>query len=229
METNKKINQILGPFIVLAVVGGLFAIVVSYVLKSVVFDNKTDEESVVVKAPVCDGGFEEYKNLVDKKQNIVLVKNKSSYAQEGKFVGLRKVITRRQGEIACGYLFVSANKDTGILDEKYDSIYVNPQGFGGHLLRPRSLEITNKTANTTEVLFNLNNIAYLTDIPYRPDSQDFEISDWSKLLNVTSKVEFMIGLSTTNPSGTINEVQIAYKCWNPETGEETNDCQLAIE
>lgn len=30
-------------------------------------------------------------------------------------------------------------------------------------------------------------------------------------------------------TGFIDEVIIAYKCWNPKTGEENNDCELKID
>lgn len=184
--------------------------------------------STVVSAPTCAGTEDEYRALVDKGQSIVLTKDQWSYAAGGTFVGDKKVVARRGGQLACGYLYAAAHKGTGELDEKYDSIYINPQGLGGHILRPRSLSLSNPGKGQTEVLLLLSAVPYLPKIPYNPESQDFEVTDWVKLLNAASKIEFVIALSTLNQGGQIDEVSIAYKCWDPATGIETSDCQLSV-
>lgn len=213
--------------------GGLFLMVVFFVgvivfWKLVVIPNKEAGRPTVLTIPTCEKTEAEYKELVEKGQSVILTKDQWSYAVSGRFVGEKTVIARRGGEIACGYLFVQAQKGKFPLDNRYDSIYINPQGLGGHILRSRSIDL-GAEATTTKVLLSLDSVSYLPKVPYNPESQNFEVADWVKLLNAASKIEFNIGLSTLNQGGMINEVIIAYKCWNPTTGDETTDCQLSVE
>lgn len=53
-------------------------------------------------------------------------------------------------------------------------------------------------------------------------------ADWAALLNVSETVKFEIALNTNNQFGFIDELSIAYKCWNPATGEENTGCKLDI-
>lgn len=193
---------------------------------------------VKLSIPECPRSFEAYQDLIKGGQSFKLLTNANSYASGGKFINPLNITVNRTGEIACGYLYVRAKKDSGALDEKTESIYINPGGFdksigiggfGGHLLRSRTAPISevNKITNTTEVLFELNAIPYLPNVPYDPNSQNYKIADWSKLLDVLNQTNFKIALSVENPSATIEEIVIAYKCWNPETGRETQDCQLS--
>lgn len=177
-----------------------------------------------ITAPECPADFLGYLNLVKSGQSIQLISNAPSYALKGKFFKDYSVIVERMGpgEIGCGYLYVQAH----LSDERYDSIYINPQGFGGHILRLRTILIPTPVQNTTEVLLSLNSVSYLPTVPYDPESQNYRISDWVKLLNVSNEIKFDIALSTLNPLAIIDEVRIAYKCWNPTTGKETKDCQM---
>lgn len=231
MNENPQIKNLVVGLIVVTAIGAIFVVGVSYAIKSIILEPNTEEtiKTVVLKAPECKGGFEEYKNLADKGQIIKLTENQRTFALNGQLTGEKRVIARRGGEIACGYIYMEAQKGSNKLDPKYDSIYVNPQSLGGHIIRSRSLEIPNKNDNISAVLLNLKSVPFLPKIPYNPNAQNFEVADWVKLLNASSKTEFIIGLSTTDQQGFINEVSIAYKCWNPETGEETQDCQLGIE
>lgn len=180
-----------------------------------------------VNNTICQPSVEAYQKNIQKRQYITLIENAPSYASQSKFVKNYSVTIKRTGEIACGYLYVRARNDGQPLDNKYNSIYINPQNFGGHLLLSRSMQIPNPITKTTEVLLPLNAISYLPNLPYNPSAQDFRIADWVKLLNVTDQINFRIALSTQNSSGVIDEVRIAYTCWNPLTGKETQDCQLS--
>jgi len=172
-----------------------------------------------------------YKDLVNGGQSVVLVKNVSTYASLGELVNLQEIKLKRsgEGEVACGYLYARANKDGKPLEDKFESIYVSPQEFGGHLLNRKGMPILDPITRATEVLLPLNAIPYLPRVPFDADAQDFRIADWVKLLNVTNEVVFRIGLSVGDSRGAIEEVRIAYKCWNPEIGRETQDCQLSVE
>ena len=48
------------------------------------------------------------------------------------------------------------------------------------------------------------------------------------LLNVSQSIGFEIGLNTNDKTGFIDKFSIAYKCWNPTTGEENQDCRIEV-
>lgn len=187
-----------------------------------------EEREVVLRAPKCERSFAEYEKLVQDGQSVLVLADTRSYAITGDLFSKRKIV-RRNGELACGYLYARANKGNKSLDEVYDSIYISPQELGGHLIRPRSITLDKKKDNKTEVLLPLSAIPYLPSIPYDPQAQNFDIADWVKLFNAAQKIKVDIGLSTLSQAGLIEEVRIAYRCWNPETGKETNDCSLGVE
>lgn len=233
-KTDKaSLKDLIAGIVLFAVIGALFILVVTYGVRVLLIKpNEQEVVEVLVKQPQCERTVEEYRTLVSNGQSITLLSNAISYAGQGeRFVKSYDInlIRSGEGEVACGYLYAKVSKANQSIDEKFDSIYVNPQGLGGHLLRSRSIQIDDPADNFTEVLFPLASIPYLPNIPYRPEAQNFEIANWSKLLNVSQKTAFEVGLSTLSPSGVINELTIAYKCWNPETGEETMGCQLSVE
>lgn len=185
-------------------------------------------KEVVKKPPECLGGFEEYQVLLKNGQSLRLADNVVSYASGGEFIGGDDITVRRNGEIACGYLYVRVSKSKTPLNEEFDSIYIAPQGLGGHLLRSRSLSVP-EVAHATAVLFPLSSVPYLPNAPYKPDAQSFAITDWVKLFNAAHQIDVQMALSIDNQAGLLEEVRIAYKCWDPNTGNETKGCQLIAE
>lgn len=215
--------------IVIFIVGALIIVSVSWLVNIFRTPEVIEKEKIIEKilsGPECPRSFEAYKTLVGGGQSFQLLKDAPSYAFQGKFIKDYTITVNRTGEIACGYLYVRAKNDGRPLNEKYDSIYVNPHELGGHLIRPRSVPIPNPIPNTTEILLPLNAIPYLPTVPYDPNAQNYRIADWVKLLNVTNQIWFKIALSVQDPTGIIEEIRIAYKCWDPATGKETQNCQL---
>ncbi|MFA6533168.1 MAG: hypothetical protein WCT22_04195 [Patescibacteria group bacterium] len=225
----KSILQFAGILLVGAVIIILTTLVVNLVKEPAVVE-KIVEKPVVLRAPECPENFEAYKKLMEGGHFVRLVDNQKSYASGGKFVGSRQIDVKKSGpgQIACGYLYVRAKIDGKSLDKKYDSVYINPQNFGGHILRSKTISISDPIPNTTETLLPLNSVSYLPNIPYNPDAQNYRLADWVKLLNVSDKINFQIGLSTQDHRGVIEDVSLVYKCWNPETGAENTDCQLSL-
>lgn len=229
----RKILQFVKPvfqFALILLVGLGIILLGTFLVNSIkkpLIIEKPVEKTVILRPPECPRSYEAYQTLVDGGQSVQLLKNANSYATQGKFVKTYRVLLNRTGEIGCGYFYVRAKKATGALDEKYESVYVNPQGLGGHLLRPRSIPLANYIPNTTEILLPLDAIPYLPSIPYDPNSQDYRLANWTKLLNASHKIEFIIGLSVQDTTAIIEEVRIAYKCWDSETGKETQNCQLS--
>ncbi|MBI2065878.1 MAG: hypothetical protein HYT68_02320 [Candidatus Zambryskibacteria bacterium] len=190
---------------------------------------KIIEKPVFKKSLQCAPSQDAYRSVVEQGQSILLVDSLNTYAIAGRFVNDKNLIITRSGsdEIACGYLYIKARKDSRPLETQYESVYINPQDFGGHILGAKSIEIS-KTSQVTEFLIPLNTISYLSDLPYNSNSQNFRVSNWVNLLNVSNEVKFHIGLSANDSRGVLEEVRIAYRCWNPNTGEETQNCQLGV-
>lgn len=187
------------------------------------------EKKVLVLPPKCDNNFDEYTALKKRGQSIQLANNHFDHGEKGKFVNPLKETVRISGDddFACGYIYFRVSKSNKPLDNKFDSIYINPQGFGGHILRNKGI-LLNNTDTHTEALLPLNAVSFLPNSPYNPEAQNFRIANWVNLLNVNSHLTFDIALSTIDKGGRIEEITIGYKCWNVQTGEESNNCQLSL-
>ena len=227
----KSFLQFISILIAGAIVVVGTTIAVNYFKKPLIIERPIDKP-VLVQAPSCSINYADFLALTNKGQVVNLVQNLNTYAADGYFVNDKQVQVSRtgQGQIACGYLYVRARVNGRALDDRYESVYIKPQGFGGHLLLSKSIKIDNPIINTTEILLPLNSITYLPGLPYNPKAQNYNISDWAKLLNVSNKINFdIIGLSVEDSRAIIEDVKIVYKCWNPENGngDETQDCQLS--
>jgi len=237
-DQNKKsknvIWQLAGFLVVVAIVviGSTIASSYSTTNKKQIEEKVNEiikEKNVLIARPKCDLNQESFESLKNSDQSLTFIQNKASYAQNNSFIGAASptVIITGQDEIACGYLYIRASKSNKPLDEKSESIYINPQGFGGHILRSKGIYLKQNAYNT-EALISLDSVAYLPNVPYNPDAKNFRIANWTNLLNVNSHVTFSVGLSTLDKGGMINEITIAYKCWNSETGNESKNCQLSL-
>ena len=239
-ETNpSKTNELTKNLLIVAVIGGLFVIGVTYAIKVLVFSDEPEvrkvvekvieEKEVLLRAPKCEGTFEEYRNLVSASKSVTLTNKQRAYASNG-LQGTKTITVIRSGEseVACGYLYVRASRVGGTFQKQYDSIYINPHDFGGHLLRPRSIEFKKESDKKAEILLPLREMPYIPKVPYDPESQNFKVADWVKLLNVSNETSFILGLSVANGEGLIEEAVIAYRCWDPQTGKETTTCQLGL-
>ncbi len=230
MENKFNFLKGIGQLILVFLVGYL-------VIKAAAFltGEKSREEivreiikEVSLKRPTCPDTSDAYLNLKNSTTSLSLITAsfKSYGAPDGSFVGKKEVVVKVGGansQIACGYLYIKANVGNRPLRED-ENIYIKSGQFGGHIVENTAI-INQKVENKSELLFNLNNIFY------RENRNASEIikADYAALFNVSNIIKFEIALNTTNPLGKIDEVNIAYKCWNPETGQETQDCQLSIE
>jgi hypothetical protein len=162
-------------------------------------------------------------------KNLVLLSTTSSYGKAGEgFIKESVISLKRSGlnsQIACGYLFYRVSAGNHPINQQYENLYMIPtQGeqFGGHILPDGKNTITNDEVNgKTEILLPLDDISY-----DGTDRKNIKRANWVSLLNVSDQIDFTIALNTTNLMGGIDSVEIAYKCWNPETGQETTDCEL---
>ncbi|MBI5530400.1 MAG: hypothetical protein HY918_02775 [Candidatus Doudnabacteria bacterium] len=230
---NKFLQNPIVQVITIFLTGALIILGTNFVVSKVHEPQIIEKEIVrekIVTSLDCPKTYEAYLNLVSNGQVIKLASNLNSYAINSKFINSKTITLIRSGksQIACGYLYINASVNNKKLDDKFDSIYINPQGFGGHILRTRGISFNPNITSLSEVLIPLNSISYLPNLPYNPNAQDYYVSDWVKLLNVGNRLSIDLALSTQNQKGVIEDISIAYKCWNPNTGEETTDCQLGI-
>jgi hypothetical protein len=224
---------------VIASIGVAFIFVASNVLKFVSTPDKSKiepivkeivkEHEIVIQRPTCEHSMEGFKELKAKGQYIRLTSNQLSYGKNGQFIGNVKPTVLIEGDdIACGYLLIRLSKAGKKIEDSFETIYVDPHDFGGHLLLNRNISSTFGKDGPTEALLPLDSISYLTGLPYRPLEQNYQIANWVNLLNVNSHVSFDIGFSTSDERGLVEEVSIAYKCWDSATGKESAKCQIGL-
>lgn len=220
-----------------------FGAALLFVLSAVYFSNLLDRSQAITPIPVpatttpiyverpiiiCQPSFVAYQELKEGKgQTVPLIGDRQSmYAENGKFVNSKVVLAKSETEtskVACGYLFIRAGTDIGAV-QPWENIYINPSGFGGHLKSDSSISI-NDGEKFSEYLYALNKIEYWST----RNRQTVNTADWAALLNVQQTVPFTIALNTENQTGFIDEMVVAYKCWNPKDGTENKDCKLRVE
>lgn len=181
------------------------------------------------EAITCPKDVSAFEDLRKKEAQIVdlIAKSTRMFASNGKFINSQIVITKNEtkdSKVACGYLFVKAHTDNGSLQD-WENLYINPDNFGGHIEKSNQFGIGDGN-NFSEYLFSLSEMKYWKS---RNTRGDIRLADWSALLNVYEKVTFEIALNSQDRSGTIDKMSIAYKCWNPVTGEENMGCRLNVE
>jgi len=166
--------------------------------------------------------------FADSMKKVTLLEDKPSNGTKGILKGYKVTIQRTglTSSIACGYLLYRVSFGGKPIEQDYMTLVMNPTGgqFGGHLFPDETRgAIMQEQKNSTEVLIPLNKITFdgLTRNPIKT-------VDWAALLNVAPQIEFDIALSADVPDGRIDLVQIAYKCINKETGQETQDCDLEV-
>lgn len=149
-------------------------------------------------------------------KNTVLVENFDSYTPDGKILNqnIKSGIILRNGKLSKGYLEIKASKDNKPLTV-WESIYfkapygiANDNLFGGHIFRPNSLKVP--TNDKTHLLFALNEIPFLSSIPYS-ESATPKKYDLFKILNENKEVNFLTFISSLNPAK-IESIKIYYEC-----------------
>lgn len=219
---------------------GLFASALIFVLSAVFLssliskwqlgEQKTTPPLATRLIVDCPNDFSSYEKVT---KRLKLVENIPSFGNpDGSFTG-KTVSIKRTGlksQVACGYLFYRVSVGDKPIEQKYANLYmgaVDSRGgvqSGGHVLPDKNVEIVNRNTNgKTEILLPLNSITY-----DGTERKNIKQANWISLLNVSDQIDFQVALNTAEQSGKIDLVEIAYKCWNPETGEETQDCSLDL-
>lgn len=148
------------------------------------------------------------------------------FAENGKFVNPQIVVAKSEtadSKVACGYFFVRAGTGNNGALRSWENVYINPNMFGGHIISKNAISI-NDGQQFSEYLFSLDKITYWPTSAHK----SVLTSNWAYLLNVSNQINFDVALNTNDQSGFIDDITIAYKCWNPITGEENTDCKLYV-
>jgi hypothetical protein len=190
--------------------------------------------NAVVNAPTrtlvtCPADFQSYTVLANEPGHTVnlISARKSMYATNGQFVNSQIVVTKSEtatSKVACGYLYVRAGTANGAL-KSWENVYINPNEFGGHL-DPSNQIGPGDGNNYSQYVFPLNDINYWKGLDYSKGSE--LTADWAALLNVSPQVTFVVALNTEDKTGFIDGLSIAYKCWDPATGQENDGCKLNV-
>ncbi|MDP4007388.1 MAG: hypothetical protein Q8P55_02220 [bacterium] len=221
--------------VAIVLVIGIGSIWVTSFAASLITKEKSNEEivqdvvkEVILKRPGCLNTYEAFTELKDVGRFITLTRDFPSFGvQGGGFVHSSSGVVRIKGaasQIACGYLYVRAHTGNGAL-KLWEDPYIKLGDFGGHLVREEALVDRELDGGGTELLFKLGKISYRGD----GENTDLVRADWVALLNVTNSINFLTALNTSDQRGVLDEVSIVYKCWSPDTGKETTDCQLSVE
>ena len=131
---------------------------------------------------------------------------------------LKKIVVLEKGILSKGYLYIRASLDDKALTQ-WESIYVTMDSVGGHLFRPQSLSVP--SSQKTELLYALNDIPYLFDIPYNERAVPAR-TNWFNLYGEGSQVQILSFISSLRPA-LIEELTIYYEC------AKDSDCVLAIQ
>lgn len=128
----------------------------------------------------------------------------------------RRIILNK-GSLAKGYIYLRISLDGKTLSQ-WESIYVKMNDRGGHLFRPQSLAVPK--SDKTEMLFALNYIPFLFDIPYNERFTP-AVTNWFELFTPNNEIDFVSFISSRKPT-IIEEISIYYEC------SKDSDCLLSI-
>ncbi len=221
---------------ILSIFGGLLFVTVAAIIQTYVqgFNKPSIPEPTptpqvqVYNGVTCPSDYSSYLSLRQKSEQVVpLISGKKvMFAKNGKFVNNQVVITKndtKESKVACGYLYVKVGTDDYGPLRSWENININPNDFGGHISSENQIG-PGDGRKYSEYLFLLNKIEYWKT----KNRGTLLTADWAALLNVSDTVKFEIALNTNDTTGFIDELSLAYKCWNPLTGEENNGCKLNI-
>ncbi|MEK7537253.1 MAG: hypothetical protein AAB584_02310 [Patescibacteria group bacterium] len=217
-----KANITKGIFVV---IGGLLFVAAGAWITGQIRKEEVPPKKEIVSCPTDRLSY----NLISQNQNQVIKlipERKQMFAENGEFINLQVVITKsetKDSKIACGYLFVRVGTQTYGALQDWENIYINPNQFGGHIYSKSAFSI-NEGKDFSEYIYSLDKIQYWRS----RNEQNILNADWASLLNVSPEISFIIALNTEDKAGFIDELSIAYKCWNPTTGEENTGCKLNI-
>jgi hypothetical protein len=179
-----------------------------------------------VKSAIADiekekiaSNFPDYNSLISLNK-LVITTNFESWTPNAT-KDPRKVETKivlDKGEIAQGYLYIKASVEEKALS-RWESIYVQMNYRGGHLLRTKGLPVP--VSEKTELLYALDDISYVTTVPYR-ENDDYSKTSWLNLFSNGAEIRIDAFISSLKPA-VIEEMILYYVC------KDGSECSLTLE
>lgn len=121
-----------------------------------------------------------------------------------------------RGSLAKGYVYIKASVDNKALT-LWESIYMTMNYRGGHLFRPQSLPVPKR--DKTELLYSLNDIPFLNNIPYNEQVAPGR-TNWFNLFTNNNRIQVVAFISSLRPAK-FEELALYYSC------EFNSDCFLS--
>jgi len=129
----------------------------------------------------------------------------------------KRVLILDKGELSKAYIYIKASLNDKALTQ-WESIYLTMNWIGGHLFRPQTLPIP--SSNKTELLYAINYLPYLTEIPYNEQSQP-SIANWFPYFTEGNTIEVNTFISSLRPA-LLEEITLYYQC------VKDSDCLLTV-
>ncbi len=166
------------------------------------------------RKPAFNEEYPDYNSLLDMK-SIILVKDFDSYTPDGKVLDKNtyKGIIIKKGKILKGYIEIIVSQNNKPLTI-WESIYFKSpydvkehNKCGGHIFRPKSLEVP--ASDKTHLLLPLNNIPFLSNIPY-DESRNPENYNLFEYINNRTEIKYLVFISSLRPAK-IDCIKIYYE------------------
>lgn len=220
---NKNFNVVYSAFLLLV------SILVLFFSLKLQYDNKKDQDTFTstVKDELNKAIEENLSKASDfpdfgsqsRLKKVELVKNFESWTPSSqlRLEKIKRLLIVEKGTLSKGYLYIRASLDNKALTQ-WESIYVTMNDRGGHLFRPQSLPVP--SSQKTELLYALNDIPYLLDVPYNERATPVR-TNWFNQYREGSQIEVLAFISSLR-SALIEELTLRYEC------AKDSDCLLSI-
>jgi hypothetical protein len=193
-----------------ASVGGIYIV---RNLESKIASTNNPSGIVTTTPVVLPSQYPDFDSL-SKLHKLVLANNFESWTPSAKLDN-KKLITEiiiEKGSLAKAYLFIGASVSSSPLTQ-WESVYVKMNNKGGHIFRPLSLAVPASTS--TQLLFALNQVPYLTSAPYSELKKPL-FTDWFALFKDKSEINITSFISSLRPAK-IDELILYYQCLDEDS------------
>lgn len=149
-------------------------------------------------------------------KKVVVVKDFKNSSKQGESTETFEKFLVVTGTVSEGYLYIKADIDGHSLAMGYGDIYAKLiesatgiyREYGGHLIENQSLN-TPKSDSHTELLYDLASVKYKRS--FNDSNTEVLSGNWLEVLNNTHSKK-IIGFSSTEQNGNIQEMTIYYSC-----------------
>jgi len=213
---NRKIYRIAIIFIAVVMVAALGVIKGRKQLNNISNDTVAND----IGANQLDinwANYPDYARLRDMKK-LELVRDFISWTPNSGLENdkIKNINISQQGNLSEAYLYARVTVDNKKLT-KYDSFYLKMNNQGGHLFRASSLAAPDSAFS--ELLFPLEKVDYLPNVPYDENRQPSQIN-WLNYFQDKARINVYTFISSWR-QGEILELGIYYDC------QIDSDCSLA--